>query len=127
MSSGAGKIIWFDLTVEHADAVRDFYQQVVGWSPEAVEMGEYADYNMKAADGATTAGICHARGDNRHQPPQWMLYITVDDLDHSLTQVAALGGTVLVPTRGGGGTRFAVIQDPAGAVCTLFEQRETPG
>ena len=30
-------------------------------------------------------------------PAQWMLYITVSNLDESLEQCAALGGTVVVP------------------------------
>lgn len=117
-----GKMMWFDLTVDNAETVRDFYQQVVGWKPEAVDMGDYQDFNMKSEDGQTAAGICHRRGDNQGQPPQWMIYITVADLDQSLAACQAHGGQILVPIRGGGGSRFAVIQDPAGAVCTLFEQ-----
>jgi hypothetical protein len=44
MTSPAGKMIWFDLTIDNADAVRDFYAQVVGWRPSPVDMGEYALY-----------------------------------------------------------------------------------
>ncbi|MCC7451662.1 MAG: VOC family protein [Anaerolineae bacterium] len=125
MDSNVGKIIWFDLTVDNASAVRDFYQQVVGWSPEPVDMGDYQDYTMKATNGEVAAGICHKRGDNQRQPPQWMLYITVANLDQSLAACESNGGTILVPIRSGGNSRFAVIQDPAGAVCTLYEQQAT--
>jgi predicted enzyme related to lactoylglutathione lyase len=32
--SDVGKIGWLDLTVDDADAVRDFYREVVGWKAE---------------------------------------------------------------------------------------------
>jgi predicted enzyme related to lactoylglutathione lyase len=123
MANQTGKIIWMDLTVPDVGPVRDFYQQVVGWTPQPVEIEGYDDYNMVAPEGEAVAGICHKRGFNAAQPSQWMIYITVDDLDRSLAACEANGGRVVVPTRGGDGHRFAVIEDPAGAVCTLYETR----
>ena len=68
-----GTIGWTDLTVENADAVRDFYQAVVGWTPGAVSMGDYDDYAMSPQGSEMpVAGICHARGVNAGQPPVWM-------------------------------------------------------
>jgi len=32
-------ISWGDLTVRNAEAVREFYKDVVGWKPEPVSMG----------------------------------------------------------------------------------------
>jgi len=125
MTGKSGKIIWFDLTVENADSVKGFYQQVIGWTPDTVDMGTYQDFNMKASDGEVAAGICHNRGDNARQPAQWMIYITVANLDHSLAACESNGGKILVPVRDFGTARFAVIQDPAGAVCALYEQKET--
>ncbi|GAB4530972.1 MAG: hypothetical protein OHK0046_51770 [Anaerolineae bacterium] len=118
--------MWVDLTVNNAEGIRDFYQQVVGWQPSPVDMGDYQDYNMLGPDQQPAVGVCHKQGPNADQPSQWMIYITVDDLDQSLAAVEANGGKVLSPIRGGGGTRFAVIQDPAGAVCSLFEQSAAP-
>ena len=80
-----GSISWTDLTVADAEAVRDFYQAVVGWAPEAQPMGAYSDFVMNA-DGAPVAGICHARGANAAIPPVWLIYITVEDLEHSLDE-----------------------------------------
>ena len=117
-----GSISWFDLTVENADQVRDFYREVVGWDHAPVDMGDYSDYCMnRPDDGQTVAGICHARGANADIPPTWMMYITVADLDASLEKCLALGGQQLSEIRSGGG-RFVVIRDPAGAVAALFEQ-----
>jgi predicted enzyme related to lactoylglutathione lyase len=121
-NTNTGQIAWVDLTVENADEVRDFYQQVVGWTPQPVQMEGYADYNMVNANGDPAAGVCHARGPNATIPAQWMVYITVDDLDVSLASCQRLGGRVVVPARGEPGSRFAIIEDPAGAVCALYEQ-----
>ena len=118
-----GTITWQDLTVADAVAIRDFYQAVVGWSPEPVRMGDYSDFTMNA-DGDPIAGICHARGSNSGLPAQWLIYITVDDLDHSIEECQRLGGAVISAPRGLSGGRFCVIRDPAGAVCALYQPPE---
>ena len=60
-----GAVSWFDLTVEDATKVRDFYRDVVGWESTDHDMGGYDDYCMnRPGDGTTVAGICHARGTN---------------------------------------------------------------
>jgi uncharacterized protein len=115
-----GEISWTDLTVEHAEQIRDFYQAVVGWKPEPLSMGTYSDFVMNA-DGAGTAGICHARGGNADLPPVWLIYITVEDLDHSLDECERLGGSLVVAPRSYGGGRYCVIKDPAGAICALYQ------
>jgi uncharacterized protein len=117
-----GQIGWVDLTVPDAPALRDFYARVTGWMPSPVEMGGYQDFSMSGADGRVVAGICHARGENAALPPVWLVYITVADLDESLRRCVEGGGTVRVAPQGMGGMgRYAVIQDPAGAVAALFE------
>jgi predicted enzyme related to lactoylglutathione lyase len=116
----SGAITWQDLTVEDAEALRDFYAAVVGWTPEPVKMGDYADFTMKA-DTEPVAGICHARGSNAGLPAQWLVYVTVDDLDHSIDECIRLGGAVIAAPRGLAGGRFCVIRDPAGAVCALYQ------
>jgi uncharacterized protein len=117
-----GSVGWFDLTVENADEVREFYRNVVGWTETALDMGGYSDHCMnQPGDGKTVAGICHARGGNQGLPAQWLLYITVADLDESLKQCEERGGKVLRGARGSGQGRYAVIEDPAGAVAALYE------
>ena len=117
-----GTMIGFDLTVEDADALRDFYAAVVAWEVESADMGGYTDYFMKSVEtGETVAGICHARGDNAGLPPQWLSYVVVADLEASLAQCTARGGSVLTEIRGGCEARYCVIRDPAGAALALME------
>jgi predicted enzyme related to lactoylglutathione lyase len=91
-----GQIGWVDLTVADAPALRDFYARVTGWTPSPVEMGDYQDFSMSAADGRVVAGICHARGENAGLPPVWLVYITVADPDESLRRCVEGGGAVRV-------------------------------
>jgi uncharacterized protein len=116
-----GTIAWADLTVPEADHLRDFYSEVVGWTPQPVGMGDYDDYGMARPDGAPAAGICHARGVNAGLPPQWLIYITVPDLDLAAGRVLDLGGRVLREPTDMGQGRYCVIEDPAGAVAALYE------
>jgi predicted enzyme related to lactoylglutathione lyase len=116
-----GQIGWIDLTVEDAPRLRDFYAEVAGWGFEEHSMGDYSDFVMKAGD-AAVGGVCHARGSNEGQPAGWMIYIVVEDLERSLEACTARGGDVRVPVRTMGGEgRFAVIEDPAGSVCALYQ------
>ena len=119
--SAVGMIGWVDLTVPDADRLRDFYAAVTGWVPQPLSMGDYSDYVMATPESGTgVAGVCHARGQNAAIPPVWLVYIVVADLDASLAACRAGGGEVLLgPKSAGGAARFAVIRDPAGAVCAL--------
>ena|SRR5437868_6766655 len=117
-----GSINWFDLTVRNADKVRAFYESVVGWNADTFDMGGYNDFCMKSPGGRkTVAGICHARGDNVGLPPQWLLYITVANLNASVKACRKNGGKILRAPRAVGGGRMAVIRDPAGAIAALYQ------
>ena len=119
-----GTIGWMDLTVPDADMIRDFYGSVTGWKSQSFNMGEYSDYVMippDSEDGIT--GICHAKGTNASLPPQWLIYIFVENLDSSMSECVRLGGAIIAgPKSIEGQGKYCVIKDPAGAHCALFEQ-----
>jgi predicted enzyme related to lactoylglutathione lyase len=116
-----GSIAWHDLTVPDAESVRDFYSAVTGWKPEPVDMGGYSDFCMAPPGGDVVAGVCHAKGTNTDIPAQWMVYIVVEDLDKSLEACAAGGGSTIAGPKPMGSSRYAIIRDPAGAVCALYQ------
>jgi predicted enzyme related to lactoylglutathione lyase len=118
---GVGDIGWNDLTVENAEEIRDFYKSVVGWESDDVEMDGYSDFNMITPDsGETIAGICHRRGPNKDFPPQWVLYFIVEDVGRSAKACESQGGKILVGPKKAGDGSYCIIQDPAGAVCGLY-------
>ncbi len=124
-----GAIGWVDLTVPNAEAVRDFYQSVAGWSSMPVDMGGYSDYSMTTPEtGAAVAGVCWSRGVNAGLPAAWLIYITVPDLEESIRRCTEMGGVVLTPPPAGdGGARYCVIRDPAGAVAALYQPAAAGG
>ena len=120
-----GSIGWVDLTVEDASAVSNFYQSVAGWGSQKVEMGGYSDYNLLNSEGQAVCGVCHQRGGNAGLPSQWLIYITVEDIQRSLSECRRLGGKVVAESKQvpGYGT-YCVIRDPAGAVAALFQPQD---
>ena len=113
-----GKVTWVDLTVEDAPAIRDFYQQVIGWSPSPLQMsGGYDDYNMIPPGGTeAAAGVCHARGNNAKLPPRWLVYVGVKDLAASVAAVERLGGRATMHSK-----NYWLIEDPAGAAMMIYQ------
>jgi uncharacterized protein len=122
-----GSIGWIDLTVPKASEVAKFYSEVTGWKLGEVSMGDHCDYNaISPSTNQAVAGICHAQGPNAGLPPQWLIYITVADLEASAARVRELGGTILKgPESCGGYGRICVIKDPSGAAAALFEPAAT--
>ncbi len=122
-STGVGSIAWTDLSVPEAGELKEFYQRVVGWKSDPVDMGGYSDFSMIPPSGdAPVAGICHAKGVNAELPPVWLVYIVVENLEKSLAACAEGGGRILAGRKSTGpGSAYAVIQDPAGAVSALYQ------
>lgn len=119
-----GTINWRDLTTNKANELKGFYQEIAGWQSEDVPMkddsDEYNDYIMKDAAGNPIAGICHSRGVNKGIPPQWMMYISVEDIQEGIKKAENLGGKLLKEHKAKDGTTvYAMIEDPAGAVFAL--------
>lgn len=82
-------------------------------------MRDYEDYVMVTDAGFPAGGICHARGVNASLPPVWLIYFTVPDVAEAVERCRGAGGKVLFVSNldvlGG----YAIIQDPAGAVCAI--------
>ena len=125
-----GHILWTDLTVPDADGVRAFYEAVVGWTSEPIKMEDRTDFSMMAPGNAPgksgdeakcVAGICNKVGELANFPSQWLLYFGVADVDDSLAKCKELGGKQITDVVSMGDSKFCVIEDPAGAVCGLFE------
>ncbi|WP_394220760.1 VOC family protein [Alteromonas gracilis] len=113
---------WCDITTENADELVSFYQAVMGWKKEAIDMGGYSDYVMMKSDGTPVGGICHKRGVNKEYPSGWINYFTVANLQDALDAVAEKGGKMIGEIRHHGKDSFCVIKDPSGAACALYEK-----
>ena len=113
---------WCDITTENADELVSFYEAVMGWKKEAIDMGGYSDFVMMKNDGTPVSGICHKRGVNENYPSGWINYFTVESVDNALRAVVDKGGKQVGEVRHHGNDSFCVIIDPSGAACALYEK-----
>lgn len=122
MENKIGHMAWLDLSVNNADEVKSFYQDVVGWQSSEVSMGDYNDYAMLTNEGEAVAGICHAKGCNIDIPPAWLPYFLVDNIEQAAQAVQDKGGSMVTEIKSMGDDKYAVIKDPAGAVCAIYQK-----
>lgn len=119
-SDKLGAISWMDLTVENAEQTKDFYQNVVGMTVESCAMGDYDDFVLIAPeDSNSQVGVCHARGPNKDIPAQWLPYFNVVDVEQSLKQTLAMGGTIVKEKTDMGSYLMCIVKDPSGAIAAL--------
>jgi predicted enzyme related to lactoylglutathione lyase len=111
-----GAFSWNELASPDLDASSAFYSGLFGWTLEPLE-GSPEPYLIIKNDERTNGGV---RQLGPGQPPSWLVYFAVADLDASLAKAGDLGGKTLVEPVDIGIARFAVVQDPQGAVFALY-------
>lgn len=116
--SKIGTVVWTDLTVPDAAEIRDFYSKVLGWKTTEHD-GDFNVHPPHSDD--IISGICYKRGSNANIPSQWLNYIAVESVSETANKCIEAGGSVIDGPRQMGGSMFAVLQDPAGAVFALYE------
>lgn len=117
-----GREMWRDLTVPDAEQAKVFYAKVLGVTPEAADMGGYADYEMLDEAGETAFGVCHARGVNADLPSVWLPYFAVASADEAKITAEELGGEVVAGPKAFGPYKYFILRDPAGASFVVCEQ-----
>lgn len=123
-----GAFSWNELMTTDPAAAAHFYKQLLGWTFESSEMPGIGTYRVASVAGEKIAGIMGLPPDAGQMPPAWGGYVTVDNADETAGECAALGGKVLVPpTDVPGVGRFAVLQDPQGAVFNVMAYLEESG
>ncbi|MCB4436387.1 VOC family protein [Alteromonas sp. McT4-15] len=115
---------WCDITTEDAESLVAFYELVMGWKKEPVDMGGYNDYVMMRNDGTPVGGICHKKGVNASLPGGWINYFTVESLSEALANAIKMGGEQVGDIRHHGSDSFCIIIDPSGAPFALYEKGE---
>lgn len=121
--SKIGTMAWLDLSVSNAKQVKSFYEDVIGWKTDNISMGAYDDYAMlEPNNNEAVAGVCHAQGVNKDLPPAWLPYFLVADIAASIKAVQENGGTLVTEIKSMGSDKYAVIKDPAGAACALYQK-----
>ncbi len=116
-----GGLTWAELITTDTDVAGKFYTQLFGWDAETADMGGTA-YTSFMSGGQPAGGMMQMPEELGDVPPHWMVYFAVADCDRSVDQAAGLGARIQVPpTNIEGVGRFAVVQDPQGAVFSVIK------
>jgi uncharacterized protein len=117
-----GALVWNELQSPDLDASAAFYAALFGWDlQDAPGMaGRYVSIkNGEANNGgmrALTPGT----------PPFWLVYFGTEDIDEGIARTQELGGNVLMGPVDIEIAKFAVVQDPQGAVFALYAGQFEP-
>lgn len=121
VSKPVGAFSWNELMTTDVKGAKAFYGDLFGWGMQKFEPGEM-DYTMATLGGQEIAGIMGIPEEAAGMPPSWGGYVTVADVDALLPRVTQLGGKILVPPHDIPNVgRFAVIQDPQGAMLSIIK------
>jgi predicted enzyme related to lactoylglutathione lyase len=119
--SPAGRFVWHDLMTTDREKAIAFYTSLFGWECRPVDMGgSIGTYDMLHAGTEGIGGMVPL--DPTHGiPSHWVAYLGVDDVDATCARADATGGKTCVPPMDIPGTgRFAVVEDPTGAIFSPF-------
>ncbi|MBD2354242.1 VOC family protein [Tolypothrix sp. FACHB-123] len=115
-----GAFSWCELLTNNTTAAKEFYSQLFGWTMKDQPIPEGVYTVLKAAH-QEVGGMMKMPEDKSDIAPYWGVYVTVNDVDATAKQVEELGGKVCfapmdIPDVG----RFAMIQDPQGAILSVI-------
>lgn len=119
-----GTFSWVDLATTDGAAAKAFYTGLFGWDSFDMPLPGGGAYTMLLQAGKNVAALSEMSPEMvaSGMPTVWNSYITVTDVDATTAQVAALGGTVLAgPFDVMDAGRMSTIQDPTGAVVSLWQ------
>lgn len=124
-----GTLCWTEIASSDLEASVNFYSELFGWTikksqNEEVPM-DYREYDTGM--GHPSGGMYQLDpemfgGKENMPPPHFMNYVSVDDINASITKVKDLGGTVMgephdIPKVG----TMAVVNDPSGATFAMLQ------
>lgn len=113
-------LCWNELATTNPEAARKFYTALFDWKPQEQDLGPMKYTTFLNGD-RPNGGMLEMTAEWTGTPPHWMPYIAVRDCDRTVAKAQELGGTVCVPPEDIPNIgRFAVLQDPQGAVFSVI-------
>lgn len=121
-----GDFCWVELCTKDAPAALSFYKTVFNWGQNDHNNGDHGTYHMLMLGEHEIAGAYQLTPELQQQGayPCWNAYVKVADVDAVADKAKSLGGRVLngpfdVVEHG----RMAILQDPTGAVFSLWQSK----
>ena len=121
-----GTFCWVDLATTDPEGAKTFYGELFGWEAEEMPVGEDTTYAVQRLGGDDICGLYELPADQREQsvPPYWHTLVSVESADTAAEKARDLGGKLLAePFDVLDAGRMSVLQDPAGAVFSVWQPR----
>jgi len=117
-----GAFSWCELLTSDADAAKRFYAKLFNWTLEPAPASlPGVDYTLVKCADQHIGGIMAIPTDATGMPPNWGVYVTVNDVDATAKLAEDMGGTICMPPRDIPQVgRFCVLQDPQGATFNVI-------
>ncbi|MCG6862524.1 MAG: VOC family protein [Chromatiaceae bacterium] len=117
-----GAICWNELLTRDPDRAERFFGDLFGWTTKINQSVMEGKYRIFVNSGEQVGGMIRIAPEWGDMPPNWTLYLGVDDCDGTIAEAEKLGGRLLFPAMeiehvG----RFAYLQDPQGAVFAIIQ------
>lgn len=124
-----GKIIWHDLISDKPKLTEEFYQTLFGWEFEKLTLagglfGE-VNYTLIRHNGKLIGGMVDQNKLKVEKDiSQWVVLMSVKDIDNAVDEVKNSGGTVFTPvTDLGDRGKVSIVADPQGALLGFIETK----
>jgi uncharacterized protein len=121
-----GTFSWTDLATTDTEAAKRFYTGLFGWDHDDQPIpGGASVYTMLLRDGKAVAALFEGQ---EGMPTAWSSYVTAESADAAAAKATDLGGSLMAePFDVMDAGRMAAIQDPTGAVVSVWEPHGSIG
>jgi predicted enzyme related to lactoylglutathione lyase len=119
-----GSFCWAELATTDTAAGKQFYTTMFDWTANEIPIpgGIYTIFQS----GGNDAGAMYSA--HAGEPPHWNAYFSVADVDATAAKVVPLGGKVIAgPFDVMESGRMATVQDPQGAMFSLWQAKQHIG
>jgi len=129
-STAPGSFCWIELATIDQNAAKEFYTALFGWSLVDSLMGPDEIYTMFKLQGRDVGAAYTLNQAMREQgvPPNWMIYVASESADDTAQAAVDAGGRVTAgPFDVSDFGRMAVLQDPTGAMLSVWQPNRHAG
>ena len=121
LANEPGTLAWNELLTNDVDAAGEFYTKLFGWGTQVQQIGP-GPYTVFMVGDRPNGGMMKIAEEWGNVPSNWMAYIAVEDCDQCADKAKELGAKVTAPpTDIPEVGRFAMIQDPQGAMFAIIK------
>jgi uncharacterized protein len=117
MRGSHGTFYWNELMTRNVERAKQFYGDAMGWTFDAMPMGDGATYWIAKMGDEEVAGIFDISSPEYEEVDEsWMSYIAVDNVDARAEKAVKAGARIMKPAFDVPGVgRIVILMEPGGA------------